>query len=136
MKRLNTENKIHKYITEHWEQIFPKFYLIKTYPEIKGFYSNKIIGSADFLFKKNRICYMVELKYSNIGSQDLWGGLKVIGYARAYQLQTGQVVKPVIILRRNLMTHDIKALFWDLKLNYITIDKDIEGYCFEYDFEK
>ena len=131
----NTETVILHYLKKNWRRILPKFKLISVNPVIHGVYSDKIIGYADFLFRRGNKHFIAELKYSDDISTDIWGSLKAIGYAKAYELETGFAVQPVVILKKEAITNDTRCLFYSLKLDYITVERTIDGIFIEYDFK-
>jgi len=135
MSIFNSEKSIQQYLEKNWKTIFPNFKLIKSQPNIIGNYSQRIIGVADFLFSKGQVKFIAELKYSNTRELcfDLWHSLKVIGYAKAYELYTGKRTKPVVILKKEIITNDIRHLFYELGIFYITVERQEDGLFFEYD---
>ena len=133
-----TEKSIRKYLVQHWKTIFPRLVLLQEHPSIFGSYSNKRIGEADLLFKthhSNPKYYIAEIKWSDVGSTDLWWSMKAIGYAKAHELNTRVRTFPVVILKKEILTNDIKHLFYALGLKYITVEWTQNGYEVEYDLK-
>ena len=128
------EAKMMEYTVKNWKTLFPGYKLLRTNQPIYGAYSYRIIGYADFLFKGYNKYYMVEMKVGEDKSQALWNSLKVIGYAKAYELTDSKKVQPVVCLDKRIVTKDVELLFDKLKLGYITIERNIDGYFFEYCF--
>jgi hypothetical protein len=133
--RTITELKLQEYMVENWKKIFPRLKLIEKNPAINGFVNKKLFGHADFLFQRGRKqLYLAELKYSDIDATDLWNSFKILGYCQMKQLATGKIYHPVIIIKKRIISVDIKAVLSALKISYITIERTMEGYFFEYDF--
>lgn len=135
MKYAYAEKKLQGYMCDKWNSIFPHLTLIQINPNIYGVCSNKIIGQADFLFRRHKKLYLAELKHGQDKSTDLWTSLKVIGYAKMFELRSCVPAKPVIIVKKSIITNDTRTLFYALKVNYITFELTKDGYFFEYDFE-
>ena len=51
-----------------------------------------------------------------------------------FGLQIKQPVRPVAIFRKELMSNDMRTLFYKIKLDYMLISRDNEGILVEYDF--
>lgn len=129
-----TERYIETYLEKHWKEIFPNFKLISFQFPIYGCYSQRKIGIADVAFKKGKTYFIGELKWSGQDSEDVWGSFKAIGYAKMFGLQIKQPVRPVAIFRKELMSNDMRTLFYKIKLDYMLISRDNEGFLVEYDF--
>ncbi len=131
-----TENRLLDYIVTNWTKIFPRsFELVTKRPTIYGCLSGEYIGQADLLFKRGKQLYIAELKYSQQNSVDLWSSFKIIAYAKMAQLRTAKKVKPVVFLKKEIVTKDIEVLLSALGMGYATFEMTKEGYQFEFCFE-
>ena len=126
------ESDLQNYIIDHWHTIFNKFTFIGTEVPVNGIYSHKAIGYIDLIFKYRDLYYITEIK--NKTAYDFWESLKVVGYTKAFSLEHNYPnCRPLILIRKDILTNDRKCILYNLKIRYITFEWTSEGYLFEYD---
>ena len=130
---IKTETNLKDYLKKKWKIIFPTFKNpVFEYP-IMGAYSQRTIGIADIVFDKGKKLYVVEIKYEDFGSyNNFWEATKVIAYAKAIELYSTRIIKPTIMVAKNLLSINKLAVLGRLGLSYISIKQNKKGLFFEY----
>jgi len=129
--KIKNETQLVAYLKENFHKHFShSYHLIGFDIQLFGCISNKIIGLVDIVFVRGNTKYIVEVKFNDTQqSGNFWASLKILGYCANEQLRNFRYknkIKPVIMVRKEIVNYDFLAILRSLKIGYITFELNPE----------